>query len=338
MFVLKAAGAGLTNLQQAGRIHSGDILNIKVIKSLGGSSWQISVKGKLLAVSSAVRLTPGLAFQARAQVTSGQLLLKMVGEQSLNRVMEAAELPNDELSRSILQSFIKSGIPVSPERTAFLYRYFKQITSKDKSLLRLMTLLLDKGVPMERSSFDEIIEAVEGRYEREGREGRHKQRRKKQSILEALKSIVETEQDEKGNLLQLFNHLRGGHGSWLVVPFAFATDRGDLTGCIRCKIRSPEEVSGKTIPLLQSFSPIVMELREQEEKLWFVLSEEESGTGQLTIVSNRHKISDFPADVFNRFRENLQGMDVALCENITDAGDFDGFDFGGSYTPVDAVI
>jgi len=341
MFILKAGSAGLTSLQQAGKIKSGDVLNIKVVRMLEGSSWQINVHGKLMAVSSAVPLKPGMNFKAKALFSSGQLLLKIIDQNPLDRLAGEAALPKDDLSQAILKSFIRSSIPFSPEKAAFIYSFLKNIRSEKKSLIRLFTLLSDKGIPLKNEIFEEAAFLVQGRGGDDRKKGggdREREGRREKQVKEALKSIVEEGESGKGNLMQLFNHLQSTHENWLVFPFDMETDRGGITGCIRCKLRDTAPRSSRKSNLLNHFSAVVLEISEETEPFIFNITERDDGSAGLSIISNIRKINDFPADVFNKFKEKLRNMGVSLDENIVEAGTFDGFDFEGTYTPVDAVV
>lgn len=342
MFVLKAGAAGLNSLQQAGKIKSGEVVQIKVVRTLQGSSWQISVKGKLLAVSSEIPLKPGMHFTARAQYSSGQLMLKIIDQNPVSEFSGTSVLPDNDLTRIILESFARSSLPFSPEKAVFLYTFCKTHRLEEKSIIRLLTLFMDKGFPMRSDLLGDAVLLVQGKGEGE-REGERKQRKegnekKKKSMINAIKSQVEEGDSGQGQLLQLFNHIRGDHDNWLVFPFQLETDRGTLSGCIRCKLRGRDKGASKKAGMLNNFSTVVLEVSDENTPLYFKLAEQNDGSPGLSIITNSSKNNGFPADVLNIFKEKLRNMGVSFDENVLDIGTFDGYDSGGSYIPVDAVV
>ncbi len=220
-------------------IKSGDTLSLKMVRSLGSGTWQASLKGKLLTVTTGgLSFKPGAVITVRALWDGDRLVLKMKGDVP-DLPMETG-LPADATTRNIIDAFIRSSMHLSPVKLQELYQFLKKHNISDRKSIRLIAIMMDKGLPLEKSMVDVMVSAIQGernrkRQNEENQEGEQQEERERD--IQENAEIVQTDQDPIAyDTLRLFNHIRGSHDNWIIIPVLVEHDTITIKGSLRCRL------------------------------------------------------------------------------------------------------
>ncbi|MBN1837198.1 MAG: hypothetical protein JW820_15180 [Spirochaetales bacterium] len=214
-------------------LRSGDFIFVRVLERLGEGSWAVGIKGRVVRAVSNLELVPGQRLRARVMVEQGRTVLRLEGgrEGQVESLLRRAGLPQEMDVRLIVTAFLRSGLAVRSEQVLEVRRLLEKLRLDPRRAARLAALALEKGIDPKSPGLEELLPVLtygDGREERRryrGREMPHGRR----ELQKAL-----TEGREEGSALQLFNHLRGREGTWVVVPLHFAWGSGGhLYGTLR---------------------------------------------------------------------------------------------------------
>jgi len=327
--------------QLTGRIKSGDAVNIKVVKHLGDYKWQVSLNGKLHVVRSHGNIKEGSVIRARALWSGNKLFLTPVKRMvDYSEVIKNAGIPDDRLSRLIVESFKRSGLPLNPESLLLVRRELRKAKKEDAFLARLLVLIHDKNLKLSQKSLKELLSITEGRSGEGGgsyREEKYKsndsdsdsnEKDLKKAIAERLKRQLHNYNNERTSPLHIFNSIRGKHDNWIIIPFSFLLDeRDELSGSIRINCRR------------STFSYAFITVNSKEARWGFSINmsgKEKKITSFCNNSSERIKALSF----FPKLAEKLREMDIKIDDNIKDEEESDGFSSEKTdlYTGIDTTV
>lgn len=231
----------------------GSQVTARVLQQLGSGRFLLSVNGKNFSAESRLPLLPGQSLRVQVQSSQGTVFLRLSGAQNtpITAFLRSEGLAQDRLAQSVVQAFMRSGLPLEPNAIRTARRFFGQRAESDQRLIRLYAIARDKGIELGHSELDELSLLLDG----EGAErdqGRRKEadRRSRQSALKSQPTEPEREgrgSDHKaGNqvsasespALALFNHLPGREGHWIVLPISLQGDEASVAGSLRVLLES----------------------------------------------------------------------------------------------------
>lgn len=242
--------------QRRSSLRSGQVVRAHVIKQVAPSKWMLGIGGRVIAATSERSLSSGMTFQAQVRIEAGTVLLQpyeQIGAQEgALRFLGAEGLPRDELSVTILRALLRSGMPLDPGHIRNMHAFFKNRESVSPRMVRAYLLMQQKGLSPSEDGLDRLIDALDG-YGGRGdggrdsgtqggahddadrrRDARGGNRSEGKNPEDTVREIVERVDDEAGDLIHAFNHLRADGGHWIVVPFSVdAGDGRDYRGSIR---------------------------------------------------------------------------------------------------------
>ena len=236
-----------TNIGAA--IRSGDTVVLKVIQSLAGGKWQVSHNGKLFAISSMVRLEPGQWLRARAEVSGQKILLHLISASTSETETSHKSSPGimrADSSGFLLEAFKRAGLRIDGTLFERAKAIFRKSREKNRTTASVITSLAEKRIAPETDFVDFITELLDSnggnRKKKQNTYGEKRKRREvsAESVKRKLMSqLVRASQND--GLLQLFNHMKGEKGSWILLPFNLEENSREVSGVIRLRI----DASGK---------------------------------------------------------------------------------------------
>ncbi|MFP4491482.1 MAG: hypothetical protein ACLFNZ_08400 [Spirochaetaceae bacterium] len=287
-------------------------------------SWTILLGGKELTVKSEAALIPGEKMRARVSVQGGRVFLRLMDADKLSRhALSELRLPVTEHYKNIVDSLIKTGLPLREELITALVRQYNSLSRQDQISSRVLALLYDKGLSLSPEDTDSLIKAVGGpldeRDENRRRRGEHRgdgseeegeeQKKSGPPNSREIRRQVERSTGEEG-VLPLFNHVRGAHEHWVVVPFHI-TGR-DENAVLRFSIDDELKVGGFTFSVYG-------------EKSWHFEGRDAGKKRRLVVYSNDKRAREGSRRIVEELRKKLHNLPWEIDDTIREASDFDPF-------------
>ncbi|MCK4541855.1 MAG: hypothetical protein KAU17_06435 [Spirochaetales bacterium] len=303
-------------------VKPGEVVSIRVI-GRNGDQWKVLMKGLSLSVTSKIPLKKGMIFPARVSLGSGKLLLRPLRD-PVQGFLQREE--GKTLLTLIERVLLRSGMPLLPETISSLSRLFV----KDKNLTlikaRLAAILADKNIFPGREEFTDLLFQIDGntRYPGHGTKDRGKPRSGKkegerdkeeyneisQAFAKEFKSGLNNRRE--GGSLPLINHLRGKHGHWVIVPYGFSTDLGEIKGSLRLLYQGDK------------VRRMAMTAKTDSAEWGFEIDDTLRG-GNLKITCNNREIKDFGTADLLWLTQKAGNLGIKIDDTISEGKEFDGF-------------
>jgi hypothetical protein len=333
---------GLAGVKQ--QIKTGDTVSVKVIKHLSGNSWQISLKGKLLPVLSEVPLQEENTVTAQAFWSGKTLRLRVLHgstdargalSKAISGLLTQAGIPIDGASQAVVEALQRSGMPLQPELISRLYKQLKQYGSEENHIARLLVLFADKGLENPSKFLDTVLPYFpqQDPEKREKERQRKREQEKKQdegrydtgetkknrpvseeTIRETLKNSLFFPTGPKDTGILLFNHLRGAHDNWVIVPVSLCIEESTITGTIRIKT-----VEGESTP------EIIMVTFLTDAGTWDFQFKKKDDGFECRIFSSPEALRNEGNKNLSGFSEKLRKLGVKIVDTIRECSVYDGF-------------
>jgi hypothetical protein len=299
-------------------LKSGDIVNVSIIKHLSGNKWAVGIRGKVFPAYSEFELTPGKTIKAEVMSSGNKIVLKIKNDES-NRIVELIKqqsLPDDVLSKVIIMSLLKSRLILNNDTIAKMRQFLQKKKESSGRLARILALLVDKEIDISASEIDALVDVM--RY---GEQGERKQNRNRQRFnknADDIKGEIEKQvkrEEQEGNMLQLFNHLKGKNQNWIIIPYKVKEGDGELSGTIRVLYD----------PYGRCVKKCVCIVNEEDNTRWsFFITPENSKKRMIIYISNKNKLKRCEKKI-EELRIKVHNMGVEIDDIIYNDKEFDGF-------------
>lgn len=323
MYVSRPAlGAFTKNLRNA--VRSGDPVTIKVIKKLLGDNWQISVKGKLLAVKSELPLIEGKIYRGQVYLSGNTIRFRVRRRDGWGEL--SGKLLRDETHQKVLQVLQRTGMPATPEIIGKIANKANKMNSQDDIFLKLAVLLLDKGIDVD-NEHDLIAYPFTVQDRRRNGKDREKDRRRneheekaakeplKKQIKKYITNMINGVSKGYNSLLQLFNHLISPHENWIILPLHIKLEDEEIEGTLRLKINAPGEKP-------EAFALV---LRANENRWSFSIENLRAKVPVMRIYAQDQANSVHVEEQMEYFSKKLTKLGIKLDDSINNESLFDGF-------------
>jgi hypothetical protein len=267
---LRLIGEGASRSES---LRAGALVSVLVKEKLGGELYRVTIGSRSLTASSPAPLETGTRLQARVERSGECLVLRLVSRgaaESSASALAASGLPNDAAGRAALSALLGEGFSPDARALGRVRRAALHDAESGVSSLDLAAKMEAKAFPAEDEALEALVSLSDGRShsrghgEGEGRRGEERSSgggelaREPESflgsgepsslerdfqvdvpeeelapILARLLRAIVARSGGAGDLLTLFNHLRGPEGSWILVPFSFSLDAVDFAGSFR---------------------------------------------------------------------------------------------------------
>ncbi len=309
-------------------LRSGDFVSVQVLRHLSGNRWAVAVAGKVLAAESGLSLKPGQRLRAVVQAAGGRIVLRLTeGEDNPVRGLLLREgIQADAAAERITAALLRTGLTVRPATVKQLRRVLERLRLPPRRFARVLAILLEKGIDPDSPGVERLVAVLGGEEGGADSESRRRGRRKRESpreVAAALRRQSLRADEGSAGPLPLFNHLRGGEESWMVVPFAML---GGLHGTLRFLWSYAAGAAGK--PELRRL--VVVVRRPEAEEWTFVLD-----GARLHAFCDREVPGAGPA--YAALREKLGNLGLETDDTIRVGADFDGFSLPWEPVPYRSV-
>ncbi len=250
----------------------------------------------------------------------------------------------------ILEGMIKTGMPIREELVSSLTRLYSSLQTNDKTLYRLVALFADKGLFPRPEEFERLVREIGGREysgggegNREGKgdersEGQRERRkngqresgeRKRRDAVKRrslygrhitsakMRKAVEGRLSDRigsaerpSGLLPLFNHIRGRHEHWVVIPFS--VEERDERIVLRCRIDEKNRIDRFTLSIFG-------------EKNWHFSVKGYGKRKNCIVYSNDREVLEHPEKYLERLRKKLHNLPLDFDDTIREDSLFESF-------------
>ncbi|TVR92873.1 MAG: hypothetical protein EA428_03165 [Spirochaetaceae bacterium] len=235
-------------------------VSVEVVRVLGPGRFLINYGGRSATAFSSLDLQPGQVLKAHLSQDADGLSIRVPlhpqGD-SLSSILRELALPDDALSRRVVEALLRSGLGLNPDRIAYLRNLFKSYADSGRlrGLTRIAALLEDKGLDpsLSEALFEPVYGSADGDESEAGGDPEHggddqfdlrgapegptrpaDHDELVEHISHQLRALLapsadahehekpdERRQAEKpeAELLRLFNQVPGKIAHWVVVPF-----------------------------------------------------------------------------------------------------------------------
>ena len=315
----------------------GQTVSLKVVKNIVNNKWAVSIAGKLLTAYSEIELIPGKIVRARVLIEGNRLILKIAPKNMdpVNVLLEKYGVESDDVTRNIIISFLKTGLGVKAENIAFIKTLIKNSKKTSTKLIRLLSIILDKGITLKHLDMEKITPLIfedspDNRKEREKKKRQGSNREKYPENLKGyIRSRINAVTDDRTDLLQIFNHIKAKHDNWFITPFRIEKEQSLLSGTIRIQF----DYFKKTVNI------VVIQCSFNNVNFSFILKNQQHNYS-LSILCNSCGYAKFIKKELPKLGIKLQNLSVKIDDNILDDKYFDGFSLNKIeeiYKPVDTV-
>jgi hypothetical protein len=312
-------------------LRSGDSVSVTVIKRLAGSKWAVGIRGRVLPAVSEVELAPGQRLRAVVGIQRGRITLKIAGQAAdpIQELIVRQGLQSNQLVESIVTAFLRSSLAIAPERVDQVRKLLERLRLDPKKFARIIAMVLEKGIDLRSRGLEQLLHLLG--YGEEGSEGERRRGRRRSGdpsqLAGQLLSDVERPGSGEGSSLQVFNHLRGGEHTWVIIPLDYSFENsGRIYGTLRLRYHVRRKRTDR----------LIVAVRNAEGAKWSFLFDP---------LSLRMFIFGDPVDRKRRAELDvlllkLQNLGVKTDDTIREEKNFDGFDLPWeelSYHYVDTV-
>ncbi len=292
------------------RVTSGQTVSLKVVKHLIGNKWAVSVGGRVHPAVSSVSLKAGQRLTAIAEVVGRQIVLHIEGPARgpANGMLERAGLHQDAITRAVVLALMHQGKPVDSQVVRSMVPHVRRYPRASRKAARSLAVALDKGIDLDSSDLSELLPLLmfeDGAHEE--RSGRHDTAKEADELSEELEETT-TRRDE-GSVLSLFNALREGAASWVVIPVKY----DGIQGTVRLLM---DTETGRLLRLVLDVTG-----SGEPARAWAFVME----GGHLSTFADAQTLDRRTAREYRILRTKLQNRGVKTDDSIREIATFDGY-------------
>ena len=215
--------------------YEGSLAGAKILlnaKGIGGAETKLSVGSSFVATVSLkngqVQIIPkNLPIQLAAE---NQFTMELANQQAIFSFLESIGLPAEELSYHLLQQFKQLSMKLDSSLLQRIRNVAIKFKGKEKSAAELLSLLAQKGINGSEDELLELLEELDGDFEKEagGKQKKHSEK--------DLNNSNDEENLNRKKSFNLMNKINSTPGSWYFFPYEIIKKSENLitgTGSIR---------------------------------------------------------------------------------------------------------
>ncbi len=226
MFLLETTSLKAINTGLKDTLKSGSFVSFTVNEKLDTNTYKILLLGKYINVKSAKNIKQGSVLKAQIIWDKNTLQLKVLDNKSITADLPVNEIDLSKFKKQIIaEEIINSNMPLN----SFYFKTLEPVLRKNKKtdhkLVKILLLLIDKGIPVNDSNIKEMSNFSS--YFKDGNPG-NKKKDKKNITIEGIKEDIKKQiknTDTGNDLLKFFNHSIAKHDNWIIIPFNFSFSR-----------------------------------------------------------------------------------------------------------------
>lgn len=329
MFLLETTNLKAVNTGLQDTLRSGTFVVFTVKKKLDSNLYQISLSGKQMSVSSSKTLKEGS--KLRAQVTwlgnRLQLNVSLKNEPIIDLLMRSNIIIKNE-TQMIAEGLIRSGMPLLSGYFEKIQQSLRKHKKPDDRLVKILLLLIDKGIPLNDKNISEIFRFSSGHKQNHSSDWKKNEKTKKDIKPEDIKEDIEKQIKKTGlgnDLLKYFNHRIAKHGNWLIIPLNYSFTRKG-TGVLK-------------LHLDEHYSVINLVLSLNDGRVWEFSLVKDKNLSKMK-VQGPTDISWEDTASFRKLKEKLYNKGIQIDDINKEPFVTDGFTeiMSGKYDSIDFTI
>ncbi len=336
-------------------LKNGDPVTIRVIGKLADSKWKISIKGSIFTAVSSIELREGETVPGKILFRGTRMFVQIESQQrnAVLSFLRSAGLNQDSLNREICRAFMQAGLSLNPKNIAKIRAFIDEYNVKKREEIRLLVMLVEKELPLEKHLFRSVQEALQGsRQDGEDESGADKreneddaegnrdrpkhdqseQRRREKRRggedpksqyerdihIKNLKDIVSGKGRTPAPFLSLFNHSRHkkkGDTQWCIVPFSFESGGIRFSGSVRILLN----------PLKSRYEALVLDVKDDVNHWSFSGKRDKKDGLSFRVYGDAGRTDVENTALLQELKRKLGKIGVRFDDNIKDVSFFNGF-------------
>jgi len=226
----------IVNARSLKSLRSGSFLLFRVVRSKGNGTYSVILKGEMFDVKSKIPLKSGSKYRARVVRTGGGIRFRILDDLTFeDKVLKNHSYSDPDLVREISRSLINTGLAATESNVKAVSKGLSLSGKKDSFLVKLLAVMLDKDIPLTEETILPLT-GYSGDYRNSGRDGDREKddsrnNGENRKILDEdgseLKSYILRGDDDK-SFIKYFNHRRGRHGNWFIIPIVYNNDKAGV--------------------------------------------------------------------------------------------------------------
>lgn len=308
-------------------IRSGSFIFFRVKSSKGKGLYSVMLDGKTFDVKSSFLLVPGEKYRAEIIKSSGLIELRLVQNTDiLDKMLKTLSLELTGIDRDIAEAFVKIGVPISLANIKTVKNILKVLKKRDKNTIRLISLLLDKGLPTDEASVREFISFCDEFTGEGDRNNASESRSEEEGYTKGSFKAYALREDSNRTLLKYFNHKKGNFENWLLIPFRY-TSGSEYSGILRINLDGAKKMQRFTIDV-------------HGKNSWKFLYEKPDNKPVIRVHSEKKTDSHRLGNKLAQLKEKLHKKGIKIDDIKSEAIPFEAFpsDGGGIPKGVNTVV
>jgi len=294
MFLLETNNLQAINTGLKNNLKSGSFVSFTVNKKIDTNLYRILLMGKFLNVKSTKILKEGVRVNAQIFWDNGKLQLRVPEKNNLDP-KGSVNLP-DIWNSLISEELIKSNMPFNPAYFKLLEPILRKKKELDHKIVKIILLLIDKGIPVNDNNIKEIFNFSNLKDEGRSKNNNKENKKGKEDFeikKDIKKQIIKT--DNGNDLLKYFNHSVAPHDNWLIIPLSFSYKRAGI-GVLKLKLDKSMKITN-----------FVLNLSDGNDWGFNLVK---SAEGDRMKVCGPNKLQWKESPPFNKLKEKLYNMEI----------------------------
>lgn len=330
MFLLETTNLRVANTGLQNKLRSGNFVVFTVRKKIDADLYRILLAGRSISVRSSKVLIEGSRMRAQVSWIGNRLQLKVSSEESdpLTNLLNRSNIIIKNETRMIAEGLIRAGMPLHPEYFDKIQLILKKYQNADDKLVRILLLLIDKGISLTEQNITEILRFSEKHEEKHSKSGKKDEKTKKNKKTEKIKADLKnqiTNTDSGYELLKYFNHKIARHDNWLIIPLNYSFSRKG-TGLLKLRLD-------------ENFCITNLVLTLSDGRDWEFSLVKTKNTGKIKVWGPSKLLWENTV-AFEKLKEKLYNIDIQFDDINNGSPATDGFTelISGKYDNVDFMI
>jgi hypothetical protein len=301
-----------SKLSSGAGFSQGETLVFKAVRSLGGSLWQVSHKGRRFVIRSELALKVGARYHTRVHRVGTTATLRLTPDlpgrsETPTGILIAPGSNENTLARTLFHAMQSVGLKLSGALLTKAQAVFGRLKKKDSTGATLIAMLMDKGLEPDAGYVDVLVDCLDRRSSGHGRQGPKKDGFHRRITVAAIKDQLHLQLKKLGenaNLLSLFNHIAAVRNNWVVIPYQVSQNGDTISGTVRLR-------TGKA----RGIDRVVLETTGEEGLTDFSMGWPPGPKATLTVRSeDQHLLMAFSRDRVE-LEEKLRNLNLIIDDN-----------------------
>lgn len=297
MFLLETNNIKSINTGLQSALKSGSYISFSVNKKINDNVYKILLLGKYINVKTTNTLKEGSVIKAQVFWNKNKLQLKILEKQNNDSEKNYTDRGIVNFNKNLItEELVKSNMPLDPSYFKILDPILRKEKKLDQKLVKILLLLIDKGIPLDDNNIKEILDFMERKNSDNSEKNKKNKKENLKEIKEDIKNQIQ-DTDTGNELIKYFNHSVARHDNWLIIPLNFSFSRPGQ-GLLKIKLNESLLVTN-----------LVLSLSDGNEWVFSLAKTKEGG---LIRISGPNELLWKETTQFIKFKEKLYNMGIII--------------------------